>query len=97
VLDFPKEKQRTDNRENIYNTDTMPNITYLMNGPTASGSIFIANTLNAGGAYPSTLMILNNNVTPVFKRDLIRRAYDFDWQNENLITYFDKVKENITG
>lgn len=97
VLSFPKHITEMENGDNVFNTDTMPNITYVMNGPTASGSIFIANTLNAGGGYPSTLMILNNNVTPVFKRDLIRRAYDFDRQNENLITYFDEVKRKYYG
>ncbi|MCX6165872.1 MAG: hypothetical protein NTU73_13590, partial [Ignavibacteriae bacterium] len=93
VLDFPK----SDKNEELMSPDTMPNINVLINGPTASGNIFITNLMNSGGGYPSTLMILNNNGTPVFNRDILRRAYDFKKQNDNLITYYNEVRRKFHG
>lgn len=93
VLDYPKPGRE---KESI-SPDTMPNINVLINGPTASGNIFIANIWNFGGGYPSTLMILNNNGTPVFARDILRRAYDFKKQNDNLLTYYNEVRRKYHG
>jgi hypothetical protein len=87
----------TSNSNNgLSNSDSVPNLTITINGPTASGYIFITNNLNAGTA-PSCLMILNNNGTPIFARDIFRRSYDFNKQNENLITYYDEVKHKYYG
>lgn len=93
VLDYPK----TGKGEEPMSPDTMPNINVLINGPTASGNIFITNIWNFGGGYPSTLMILNNNGTPVFARDILRRAYDFKKQNDNLLTYYNEVRRKFHG
>lgn len=93
VLDYPESGREKESMS----PDTMPNINVLINGPTASGNIFIANIWNLGGGYPSTLMILNNNGTPVFARDILRRAYDFKKQNDNLLTYYNEVRRKYHG
>jgi hypothetical protein len=97
ISDFSKKYIESKGETNLFGSDSMPNITYVLNGPTASGYIFIANFPNSGIGNPTTLMILNNNTTPVFQMDLARRGYDFDKQNDNLLTYYNEVKKKFFG
>jgi hypothetical protein len=86
----------SNSNNNLSNADTVPHLNITINGSTANGYIFIANDLTAGTA-PSCIMILRNNGTPVFWKDIFRRSYDFNKQSDSLITYYDEVKHKYYG
>jgi hypothetical protein len=68
----------------------LPNITVTVSGTTSPGSIFLAPIMSSVESVPA-LLIMQNDGTPVFVRDLQADAYDFKPQPNGNLTYYDNT------
>ena len=68
----------------------LPDITVTTSLPTAPGYLFVSDQ-GWAVATVSALLILRNDGTPVFTRDLGGYAWDFKAQPNGLLTYFDEI------
>jgi len=66
----------------------LPNISVTYSNPTSPGYLFLANLLWSNPSIPS-LLILKNDGTPVFARNLAANGYDFKPQPDGTLTYYD--------
>jgi len=80
----------------LISTDSIPPFTIYNSGNTASGYLFISN-FNTASVYYRNLLILNNDGTPKWSRQLQASAYDFKKQNSNLITYYEEMLHYFVG
>ncbi|MCX7833728.1 MAG: aryl-sulfate sulfotransferase [Ignavibacteria bacterium] len=70
-------------------SDDIPQLRIIQNGETAPGYIFIAN-FTQYFFNPTYLLVLNNNGTPYYVRQLVNRGFDFKKQKNGLLTFFDE-------
>ena len=66
----------------------LPNISVSVSTPTSPGYLFLANLIWSNPIIPS-LLVLKNDGTPVFARNLAANAYDFKPQPDGTLTYYD--------
>jgi hypothetical protein len=66
----------------------LPNIDVTLSTPTSPGYLFLSPLPWDATSIPS-LLILRNDGTPVFARDLPANGYDFKPQPNGMLTYFD--------
>ena len=66
----------------------LPDIVVTESGPTSPGYLFLAPLRWSASSVPA-LLILQNDGTPVFARDLPANGYDFKPQPDGMLTYFD--------
>jgi len=69
-------------------TVELPNISVTYSTATAPGYLFLSNLLWSQPSTPS-LLILKNDGTPVFARNLPANGYDFKPQPDGTLTYYD--------
>jgi hypothetical protein len=68
----------------------LPNISVTVSGATAPGDIFLAPITSSADPVPA-LLIMRNDGSAVFARDLQADAYDFKPQPNGMLTYYDNT------
>jgi hypothetical protein len=68
----------------------LPNINVTVSGTTSPGYLFLAPIIGSTNSAPS-LLIMQNDGTPVFARDLPADGYDFKPQPNGMLTYYDNA------
>ena len=66
----------------------LPNISVTYSTPTAPGYLFLSNLFWSTETIPS-LLILRNDGTPLYARNLAANGYDFKPQPDGTLTYYD--------
>ena len=70
----------------------LPNISVTVSTPTAPGYLFLSNLI-WGTQFTPALLILKNDGTPVFARDLPADGYDFKPHPDGTLTYYDDLTQ----
>ncbi|HEX7573886.1 MAG TPA: aryl-sulfate sulfotransferase [Bacteroidota bacterium] len=72
----------------------IPNIDVTLSTPTSPGYLFLSPLQWSVASIPA-LLILRNDGTPVFARDLPANGFDFKPQSNGMLTFFDEGSETF--
>jgi len=72
----------------------LPNISVTVSTPTSPGYLFLSNLPWSAPSTPA-LLVIQNDGTPVFARDLPANGYDFKLQPDGTLTYYDDASQEF--
>jgi hypothetical protein len=87
--------EQIDNISNGGNTEQsqLPNINVTVSDNPSPGCLFLSNIVfNVNIPNQNHILILENDATPVFARQMPQRIFDFNKQPNGNLTYFDQAK-----